>query len=101
MMKNYRRFLLELQEELQSAIGEAENSEWHHQEQWTTQWQHYNRLCTWQSEVTERMVSYAAAKTRSAWRKLRRVPPASPQKGNILGAPDDKHYVDGDGSGQL
>ena len=89
MAKNYRSFLLDLQSELREAIGDAENLEWHHSEALSLEWKHYGRLVGWEAEITERMVWYAAAKTRSAWKKLRSLPPGS-STGNVLGRYLDK-----------
>ena len=57
-LKNYRRFLQGLRDELAEAIADAENLEWHHMGEATPGWRHYQRLVTWQVEVEERMDHY-------------------------------------------
>ena len=53
--KSYRRFLTDLLEGLQVAIAEAENAEWHHLNSGPAKDQ-YNRLLTWELEVSGRLV---------------------------------------------
>ena len=72
VMKDYRRFLLVLHEQLVDAIADAENMQWHHLNADTNEFKHYMRLITWQEEINERMVYYATAKARSAWKRLRK-----------------------------
>ena len=55
---SYRVFLGKLNEQLQKAIGEAENQEWHHFEEGTMPWEHYRNLVNWESEVQQRMDWY-------------------------------------------
>ncbi len=96
-MRSYRRFLLAFSDELQMAIAEAENLEWHHEPAQSAEWQHYNRLVTWETEITERMVFYAAAKARSAWKRLQRVPPTGASARSVLGGHPHRQEL---GSGQ-
>jgi len=53
-MQRYRRYIGTLLEELQTAIGEAELDEWHHEPEGSPLWKHYQRLVTWEYEVSER-----------------------------------------------
>ena len=89
-MKSYQRFLYESHEQLVEAIAEAENNEWHHKGPGSPEYGHYLRLNTWEAEVMERMVHYAAAKTRSAWKRFRRDQPPGTQEGNVLGRHDHR-----------
>ena len=59
-VKNYRAFLIEIQEDLQEVVREAEDQTWHH---WAGSedggeracFRHYQRLLTWLSEITMRV----------------------------------------------
>ena len=58
-IKPYRIFLLELLDQLQEAIREAENQQWHHETFANTlEFQHYLRLVTWTDEVNSRIRFY-------------------------------------------
>ena len=57
-MLNYRRFLEKLHGELQEALAEVENLEFHHMEPGTTGATHYTRLATWLESIEERIVWY-------------------------------------------
>ena len=74
-MKNYRTFLTELLEELQDAVRVSENAGWHHQKESSEEYQCYVRLVTWALELVERRTIYDNARTRRAWKTLRRLPP--------------------------
>ena len=71
--KNYRRFLGDLQEELQSCIADAENLGWHHAIELPIG-QNYVRLITWEKEINDRIKWYddrkAKARLQKAWREL-------------------------------
>ncbi len=62
-MKSYRTFLRDLGSELLDAIGVAENLEWHHLPLDTEEWKCYNRLCTWITEIADRLIWYDDVKT--------------------------------------
>ena len=94
MARTYRLFLMELQSELQEAIADAENLEWHHQEHGTAEWRHYVRLATWEKEITERMVRYAATKAANAWKRLQRIDPSSTEARTILGRHEHRRDTD-------
>ena len=70
-MKSYRSFLIELEEELFSAMAEAENESWHHAPLGSVYNMHYTRLCTWYAEVRERREKYAETK-RTKFANVRR-----------------------------
>ena len=57
-LTSYRRFLTGLIAELQTAIGELENMEYHHAVPGSPQYAHYSRVANWLSTVEERMVWY-------------------------------------------
>ena len=63
-LRNYRRFLVNLEQELAECLREAENSNWHHSAQEGVHWFHYTRLCTWLDEVHDRMEWYDAVKAK-------------------------------------
>ena len=76
-MKSYRRFLMDLHEELVRAILEAEDQEWHHWGELTVEFQHYVRLNTWAKELSERRQHLDNADIQRAWKRHRRgAPPA-------------------------
>ena len=95
MAQTYRLFLLGFHDQLTEAIGDAENAGWHHLGAESEEWQHYVRLATWEKEIYERMVIYAAAKNRSAWRKLRRGTPPDASTRDLLGRPGDRPELSG------
>ncbi len=76
-LRPYRRFLIGLLEEVREAIGEAENAEWHHASASDMRFQHYLRLSTWEAELSERKEHYDNARTKRAWKSVRRSPPAT------------------------
>ena len=66
-IKNYRRFLYDLSEQLGECQREAESVGWHHEEFGTAERSVYNRMCTWQQELGYRMAWYDNTKGR-AWK---------------------------------
>ncbi len=66
MVRNYRTWLLELEEELQEAIRVSENAEWHHEPPGSERLMVYHRLITWVEEIHDRRVQYDNAKSRSS-----------------------------------
>ena len=95
-MLGYRRFLMVLQSDLQTAISEAENMQWHHLPAEAPEYGHYLRLLTWEREVNERGIHYDAVKVKSSWRKLQREGPGSAQA-SLLGGHGDRQEL---GSGR-
>ena len=59
-MKNYRRFLMELRDQLRQAVEEAEEAGWHHEVDDRVIFQLYLRLITWTTELEERCAYYDA-----------------------------------------
>ena len=57
-VRNYRRFLLHLEDELAEALREAEAFSWHHERAGSIEALHYGRLCTWLKEIHDRMEWY-------------------------------------------
>ena len=94
-MKTYRSFLMDLLDDLVTALSEAENAGWHHLASDTPEGFHYLRLLTWCREVSDRRDWHDNAKVRSAWRKIQRIPPGAEER-YILGAPDYRRDVGGE-----
>ena len=65
-MLPFRGFLSGLRDLLVEAVAEAENAGWHHLDANEPLHQHYLRLCTWTSEVHERLVRFDYIKARTA-----------------------------------
>ncbi len=66
-MKNYATWLQETQETLRAAVEEAEEAGWHHLEaspDTRTRISIYDRLLTWEREITERKETYDRKKSR-------------------------------------
>ena len=57
-IKSYRRFLLDLIDELGEAMRQAEEQLWHHAIDGTPEKLHYIRLVTWTNEVSGRIRWY-------------------------------------------
>ena len=57
-IRNYRRFLKGLRDQLVQAMAEAENAGWHHMALDTPEWVCYNRIVTWCDEVDARCEWY-------------------------------------------
>ena len=57
-LKNYRRFLRDLSEELGECQRQAEAAGWHHLEFGSPERSMYNRMATWQQELGERVKWY-------------------------------------------
>ena len=57
-IKNYRRYLRDLSEELGECQRQAESAGWHHLEFGTPERSLYNRMATWQEELAERVKWY-------------------------------------------
>ena len=70
-IKNYRRFLIDLYEQLQEALREAEDVQWHHLPTGTPEWAHYNRIYTWLDEVGARLEHYVKVKASSNAKRWR------------------------------
>ena len=75
-LRPYGVFLRQLLDELQSALAELENLEFHHEAEGSAEFQHYLRVATWTDEVTERVRHYDSAKVRKAWKAIQQQPPA-------------------------
>jgi len=96
-MLQYRRFLTVLHGELVNAIMEGENMGWHHLAGEAPEYAHFLRLLTWEREVTGRMAHYDDAKTRSAWKRLRRTRPGTgTQEGHVLEQPNSGLPISGE-----
>ena len=65
-MRPYRRWLGDTLGELQDAVLEAENAEWHHSQGGSPEEQLYHRLMTWVAEVDSRIKHYDYTKTRTS-----------------------------------
>ena len=58
----YRRFMVELCEELLDAVAECENFEFHHKEDKSLEYKHWERLVTMFGHARQRIAFYDAAK---------------------------------------
>ena len=67
-LKSYRRFLTDLEVQLQSAIADLENLGFHHHAEGSPEFVHYLRCTTWLIEVNDRLVWYYDHKTASSSR---------------------------------
>ena len=56
--KPYRKFLLDMLEEVAEAIRDSEDNLWHHSEDGSSLKNHYLRLATWAQELDDRMKWY-------------------------------------------
>ena len=77
-IRPYGVFLRSLLDELQHALSELENLEFHHAGHSSPMFQHYLRVATWCDEVGLRMYNYDNAKRRSGARRLQALPGATP-----------------------
>jgi len=98
----YGVFLQALLEELQSAIAEVENFEFHHAAVDSPEYQHYLRLATWLDEVERRVDRVGDTKVRKAWRRLQASAGPAP-RGALADQADQQHlgggHPDGDRPG--
>ena len=78
-LRNYRRFLIHLEETLVEGLREAENAEWHHNKTGPLH-NHYMRLCTWLDEVHDRIEHYDNTQASRA----RRIPKRASPSGGVV-----------------
>ena len=59
-MNTYETWIRKTEEDLQEAISDAENANWHHMANGTVEARAYGRLLTWISEIVVRRERYDA-----------------------------------------
>ena len=104
-MRSYSTFIRKLEDEMVEAVRQVENLEWHHLPERTDEYQHYVRLLTWATEVSERRVRFDYIKAGRATRRSQREVNAWVAEANRVGGhPAELHAggrsaVDTDPSG--
>jgi len=62
----YREFLVDTYDDMQGAIADMENLQFHHAPHETEEWKCYNRMCQWVDEFYERIEWYDDVKEKGA-----------------------------------
>ena len=88
----YGVFLRSLLDELETAVAELENLEFHHAPLGSAEFQHYLRVWTWCDEVTARMERFGNTKKQKAWQQLNA---ARPEARHPLADPTDQQHLGG------
>ena len=81
-LRNYRRYLIGLEDELAECLRQAEDHLWHHAKAPSATYHVYNRLCLWIDEVHDRMEWYD--NIQKTYTRTGRVPKRTAPDGGVV-----------------